>query len=461
MQNVTLPNDWSVRPHQANFGKAMFKDNKKRAVCVWHRRAGKDSASLNFTAVQAHRKIAVYWHMLPTAIQGRHVVWDAIDPHTGVRTIDQVWPEELRAKVNNTEMRIELKNGSIWQVVGSDNYDRLVGSNPFGVVFSEYSIADPRAWDFIRPILVENGGWAVFIYTPRGKNHGYDLYQMAKNNPSWFVELLTIDDTQRQNGSPVITKEMYQGELDAGMDLLLAKQEFYCSFDAGLFGAFYTNELNKAQFGDFPWNPRKPVHTFWDIGLTDATAIWFGQDSNDGEAINIIDFEQGNNIPFTKWIGDVRAKPYSYGVNSMPHDIKKRDWKDGKSANSTAIEFNFSYEITPDIPLKQGIDAVKMFIPRLRFNNKNHRVMQGVDALFNYRREYNDKLRIFLDRPTHDWASHGADAMRYMAIAWPENYSAGGRSFKVIPAIRAASNKKGRGAPVSKVLDKYAFRRSR
>ena len=175
---------------------------------------------------------------------------------------------------------------------------------------------------------------------------------------------------------------MYQDELDAGMDPLLAKQEFYCSFDAGLFGAFYTNELSRAKFGDFPWNPQKPVHTFWDIGLKDSTAIWFGQESNDGEAINIIDYEQANNVPFTKWVSDIRSKPYSYGVHSMPHDFKKRDWKDGRSASSLANEFDFSFELTPDLPIKQGIDAVKLFIPRLRFNNKNYRVNQGVDALF-------------------------------------------------------------------------------
>ena len=234
MSDIILPNNWTVRPHQTNFGKAMLEEGKTRAVCVWHRRAGKDSASLNFTAVASHQKIATYWHMLPTAVQGRNVVWEAIDPNTGIRIIDQVWPKELRAKTNESDMKIELKNGSIWKVVGSDNYDRLVGSNPFGVVFSEYSIADPSAWNYIRPILRENGGWAIFIYTPRGKNHGHDLFEMAKGNPNWFAELLTIDDTSRQNGSPVVSAEDYREELNSGMDPLMAKQEYYCSFDAGL-----------------------------------------------------------------------------------------------------------------------------------------------------------------------------------------------------------------------------------
>jgi len=412
----------------------------KRAVCVWHRRAGKDSASLNFTAVEAHRKIANYWHMLPTAIQGRHVVWDSVNPATGQRVIDQVFPQEIRVGTNNTEMKIELQCGSTWQVVGSDNYDRLVGSNPYGVIFSEYSIADPRAWDFIRPILAENGGWAIFIYTSRGKNHGYDLYEMAKNNPDWFCELLNIDTTLRNDGTPVITKKQFEAEIAAGMDRQLALQEFYCSFDAGLFGAYYTEEIKHAKVGSFTWNPRKPVHTFWDIGL-DTTAIWFGQESTDSGRVNIIDYEAAPNISFQKWIKELKEKPYTYGIHSMPHDFKKRDWKDLSSGPSMAENFNFPTEQTPDLPRNQGIDAAKNFLPICNFNNTPS-VMRGYDGLTNYRREYNDKLRIFMDRPLHDWASHPADAFRYMAIAWPENYVAhNSAKYKVIGASKTTRDR--------------------
>ncbi len=439
MTEIVLPHKWLARPHQANFMTAM-QSGTKRAVSVWHRRAGKDSSSLNFECVEAHRHIANYWHMLPTAVQGRHVVWDAIDPHTGIRIIDQVFPQEIRAGTNNTEMKIELKVGSTWQVVGSDNYDRLVGSNPYGVVFSEYSIADPRAWDFIRPILLENGGWAIFIYTPRGKNHGYDLYSMAKDNPDWFCELLTIEDTERNDGSPLITVEQFEQEIADGMDRQLAMQEFYCSFDAGLFGAYYTDQMKQAKFGSYPHNPHKPVHTFWDIGIKDMTAIWFGQE--DGAAINIIDYREANNTSFVKWIKELRELPYNYGINSMPHDFFRRDWKDGRSAVSVADEFGFDVEKTPDLSRAQGIDAVKMFLPRCRFNTDSSDVQRGIDCLYNYRREYNDKLRVFMDRPLHDWAADGADAMRYMAIAWPDHYQArGSHQHRVVGATAATRSR--------------------
>ena len=265
---------------------------------------------------------------------------------------------------------------------------------------------------------------------------------MAKENPKWYAEMLTIDDTFRdfEKAVPIVTAEGFQEELDSGMDYQLALQEYYCSFDAGLFGAYYTEELSQSKYGNYPWNPRKPVLTFWDIVLKDATSIWFGQDN--GNYIDIIDFETASNVSFDKWIKELREKPYTYGVNSMPHDFKRRDWKDGSSAMSVANEFNFPVELTPDLSRQQGIDAVKAFLPRCRFNVDNPRVQNGVDALQNYRREYNDKLQVFMDRPLHDWASDPADAFRYMAIAWPEDWELTNISQRrVITAVGRTSRK--------------------
>lgn len=418
MADITLPHNWEARLHQQNFMKYMW-GGGKRALLVWHRRAGKDNAALNFTAVETQRKIANYWHMFPEQKQGRKAIWEGVDPHTGVKFIDQAFPKELRASKNDTDMLIRFKNGSTWQIVGSDTYDSNVGTTPYGVIFSEWSLADPRAWDFIRPILKENDGWAIFPYTPRGKNHGFDLYEMAKDNENWFCELLTIEDTVRNDGTRVFTDQDYQDELDEGMDPMLAKQEYYCSFDAGLLGAYYTDSLKQAKYGNYPWNPAKPVHTFWDIGLKDATSITFGQENGGG--IDIIDYEEANNVPFNEWIKILSEKPYTYGIHMMPHDFKKRDWKDGKSADSVATEFHFDYELCPNLSRQQGIDAVKMIMPRVRFHNSAN-VGRLVDGLTNYRREWNPKLKVFMDRPLHDWASNPADSFRYFSIGWPENY---------------------------------------
>lgn len=223
MSEISIPNDWNPREYQRELWKYLC-NGGKRAVAIWHRRAGKDSLSLNWTAKAMLQRVGVYWHMLPLNNQARKVVWDAIDKK-GRRVIDQVFPVPMRKLVNATEMKIELWNGSIWQCVGSDNYNTLVGSNPVGVVFSEYSIADPKAWDFIRPILAENGGWALFIYTPRGKNHGFDLYNNALA-AGWFVQKLGIDDTG------AIAIDVVDEERRAGMSEAMIQQEFYCSFEA-------------------------------------------------------------------------------------------------------------------------------------------------------------------------------------------------------------------------------------
>jgi hypothetical protein len=173
-------------------------------------------------------RIGTYYHCLPTYNQGRKVIWDGRDKD-GFKFTDH-FPKDLRKSTNNTEMKIEMRNGSIWQIVGADNYDSVVGANPVGIVFSEWAVSDkyPDAWDYFRPMLAENGGWAVFIYTPRGRNHGFELYQMALRNPEWFCQLLTVDDTG------AITKADIESERQAGMSEDMIQQEFYCSFIASV-----------------------------------------------------------------------------------------------------------------------------------------------------------------------------------------------------------------------------------
>lgn len=242
MAAITLPNNWNARHYQGPLMSHMLSGGtmeQKRAVEVWHRRAGKDSCSLQIAAVGSQMRVGTYWHMLPSLQQGRRVVWEGIDKE-GNRMIDQAFPKEIRAgKPNESNMKIDLANGSVWQVVGSDNYDSLVGTNPVGIVFSEYSIADPNAWDYFRPILRENNGWAVFIYTPRGKTHGYSLLQNArkavdKGNRNWHADVLDINKTG------VMTDADVEEEIELGMSREKALQEFYCSFDIGMEGAFYT-----------------------------------------------------------------------------------------------------------------------------------------------------------------------------------------------------------------------------
>lgn len=388
----------------------------KRAVSVWHRRAGKDSTALNFTAASMFARRGVYWHMLPTVVQGRKVVWNGID-YYGRRIIDQVFPHEIRKRTNNNEMLIELINGSMWQVAGSDNYNSLVGSNPVGVVFSEWSLADPAAWNYIRPILLENGGWAMFIYTPRGKNHGFKIFDMAKGNPDWHAELYTVEDTRREDGTRIMTDEMLEEERLSGMADDMLQQEYFCSFDAGMAGAFYTTELNRAyedkRVGDHPWNPDKPCATVWDLGIQDATAIGVVQ-KLDNDRLCIVDYIEDRNKGLDYYWKRLQETPYTFVGHWAPHDIETRDLMTGRTRRDIALDFGLDFNVTPKLPLEDGIQATRQLINSFYVNET--RCDKLLDGLFSYRREYNEKLDIYSDRPVHDWSSHPADMVRYLAI---------------------------------------------
>lgn len=432
LEIISLPNNWLPRHYQEPLCNYLLEDDghKKRAVCIWHRRAGKDSTCLNIGAVMSQLRVGTIWHMLPTLQQARRVIWDGIDKD-GRRMIDQAFPKEMRIDTNKSEMKITMKNGSIWQCVGSDNYDSLVGTNPVGVIFSEFSICDPAAWDYIRPILAENGGWAMFIYTPRGKNHGHTLYKMAKNNPKWFSSLLTIDDTYRDDGPEVddnglevprihvINPEDVEEERLSGMADEKILQEFYCSFDSGLEGAFYTKAMNKLhddnRVGEYPHDPSKTVQTWWDIGISDHTAIIFTQVSDAGNPI-IIDFIAKRNMSLEEWIRDIKSYPYNYDSHNGPHDLEQREFTSGKTRKDFAWNLGIYFDIVPKLPLMDGIDAARACLATCSINEKT--CTDLVDSLYSYRREFDDKTKLFKDKPLHDHSSHAADAMRYLAIGW-------------------------------------------
>jgi len=234
---ITIPNDWLPRSYQQRVYNS-FGHGKtyQRAACVWHRRAGKDSMGLNLTAREMFKRKGTYWHLFPLQNQARRAIWNGIDGK-GRRILEQVFPGFTKSiqtrrpsgivkKVSGQEMLIELINGSIWQMAGSDNYDSLVGSNPVGVVMSEYSIANPLAWDYIRPILLENKGWALFIYTPRGRSHGYQMINMALANDDWIADVRKWTDTG------VLTEADIQSERDAGMSENKINQEYNVDFEA-------------------------------------------------------------------------------------------------------------------------------------------------------------------------------------------------------------------------------------
>ena len=415
---VTIPNNWVPMEHQLPVWTKMQGGTKRAALC-WHRRAGKDSFAINYLATCAMQKVGVYWHMLPSATQARKVIWNGID-RNGRKVIDQAVPMAIRKKTHDQEMYIELINGSVIQMVGSDNFDSLVGANPVGVVFSEYAIANPAAWAYIRPMLAENGGWAIFISTPRGHNHFHRMFKLNADAPNWFCEMRDIDQTFREDGSPIITQEILQEERREGMEESLLQQEYYVSWEGGLQGAYYTEEINDIRtnrMGFYAADPRKYAMTAWDIGVRDKTAIGvFMAHPETGHPI-LMDAYEDRNKGLPHYIKHVRQWPYNFHYHFGPHDLKKTEFTNNQQVCDTAYDLGINFEVLPKGDLASGIDNTRAFLKVLHVN-ENENTLHVMDMLSAYRREFDDKNNIFKDKPVHDYASDSADMIRYAAQAW-------------------------------------------
>jgi len=205
-----------------------FKRGIRKFFLVWHRRGGKDTFGLDFARERMEEQPANYWHLFPAQTQARRAIWNGIDKRDGRRFIDRAFPDAIRESTNATEMSISTRKGAFWQMLGSDNYDRMVGSNPAGIVFSEWALCDPAARDYISPILMENKGWEMYITTFRGRNHAWRMYNTVKDLPDWYVDVRTIRDTVKHNGQPIMTDAEVEKQIKEGMSRARAMQEFYC-----------------------------------------------------------------------------------------------------------------------------------------------------------------------------------------------------------------------------------------
>ena len=415
--------EWTPRPYQKPLWDYL-QSGGKRACVIWHRRSGKDDVALNWTAEAALRRVGEYWHMLPEAAQGRKAIWDAVNPHTGRRRIDQAIPMDIRAKTRSQDMAIELTNGSLWRVVGSDNYNSLVGSTPCGVIMSEWALADPNAWAFLRPILLENGGWAMFITTPRGLNHAKTTLDLAKTEPGWFAEVLTVDDTQIFS-KDALAQELRQLQHDMGLEEGQAQfdQEYNCSVQAALIGAYYGAALGRMEkegrIGNVPIDRGVLVHTAWDLGVSDSTAIWFIQCV--GKERRMIDYVEVSGVGFEEHARILREKErqhgIQYGFHYFPHDVAHRELSNnGMSREDTLKGLGIRPKLVPASNVNDGINAVRRMLDYTWIHEK--RCERGLNALRNYQRGWNEKLKMFSDNPLHNWASHGADAARTFACGY-------------------------------------------
>ena len=420
MRTIELPNGWQPRRYQYPLWNALQNEGKRRVIEIAHRRWGKDDVILHHTAIEAHKRVATYWHCLPEYAQARKAIWNAVNPHTGKRRIDEAFPQELRENTNDQEMFIRFKNGSTWQVIGSDRYNSLVGAGVAGVVFSEWALCNPSSWGYISPMMRENNGWAAFITTPRGRNHAHDMFKSALKNKDWFAELSSIHDTKALSADDL--SEILQTDyIDLyGEDIGRAQfeQEYECSFNAAILGAFYAREMvavrREGRIADIEVVPGKPVHTAWDIGVRDDTSIWWFQVV--GSRVMVLDCYSASGVGVDHFAEICHSKPWMRGNDYVPHDAKVKEWGTGRTRVETMQSLRLNPVLVPLAGKLDGIQAARTTLPRCVFHTRCEQV--GISALEQYRREWDDDKKAFRATEVHDWTSHLADAFRYLSMAW-------------------------------------------
>lgn len=419
MSELVLPHNWEPRWYQRPLWDYL-EGGGKRAIGVWHRRAGKDDVLLHRTAVAAMERPATYWHALPEFAQARRALWNAVNPHTGIRRIDEAFPREIRESTNEQEMFIRFVNGSTWQLVGSDRYDNLVGAGVAGVTFSEFALANPSAWGFIRPMVEENDGWAAFISTPRGNNHLKSIYEVAEKSPRWFAEILTVADTEALTPEQLAEAlEEYQSLYGIDFGRAMFEQEYFCSFAGAMVGAYFGAEINKAEregrICEFDIADA-PVHTAWDLGKAVNNPIWCFQVI--GGEPRIVDFYQPESENLEDWVGWLEERGYR-GNDYVPHDILVTEWGSSRTRFDVLQSMGRKPKRLPRVSVGDGLQAGRMTINAARFRS-TERVLAGVEGLKNYRREWDDERKTFRETPVKDWAEHIGSAFRYLGLAWRE-----------------------------------------
>lgn len=393
---------------------------------IWHRRAGKDKTDI---ADPVPRRLikdpCLVKFVYPTLVMGRDNLWDGIGGD-GFRYRDHIAPFIRAGEPNESRMSIPVRNStdtpSIFQIAGSDKPDSLRGGNPKMFVFSEWSEQDPYAWDVVEPILKENDGIAIFNMTPKGDNHARGLFEYAKNNPLWHVELLTAEDTgiwsmqQLEDIRNDIIKRFAANGRSEAEAIAYFEQEYMCSFKAPVIGSYYGAAMQRAEregrLTKVPVNEAFPVNTAWDLGMDDSMTIWFFQQVS--QEIHFVDYYENSGEGLAHYAKILKDKEYLYSTHYAPHDIAVRELGTGKSRLEVGKTLGIRFDEGKRLEIEDGINAVRSMFSQCWFDiDKCHR---GINALRNYRKEWDEKNKVFKTTAKHDWASHGADAIRTFAV---------------------------------------------
>ena len=371
---------------------------------VCHRRAGKTVSCIGELVIRAlytTKKRAKFAYCGPYRQQAKEVAWEYLKEFTeGIR----------RGPPRESDLRVTLHNGSTITLYGADNPDALRGLYFDGIVLDEYGDCRPSLWgEVVLPTLLDRKGWAVFIGTPKGKNHFYQMVQRARAEPNWYHMTLKasesglLDDDSLREARAEMSDAQYQ-------------QEMECSFEAAVQGSYYSDIIAKMEsdgkIGEFLYDPIETVHVSADLGFSDSTAFWFWQITPDGPIL--IDYEEHDSQPLEFYFTMLKDKPYEYADIWLPHDAKAKSLQTGRSTVEQFLQQGYPCKVVPKLAVQHGIDAARLIMPKCRINKST--CYGGIEALRAYRRSFNEKTQQYANSPLHDWASNGSDSFRYFSL---------------------------------------------
>lgn len=408
---------YKPREHQLKVHELL--DGKRFAVVVAHRRFGKTVAALNHLireAVLNEKETPRYAYIAPTYGQAKRVAWDYLVKYT----------TPLGGTNNISELRVDFWGRRI-QLYGSDNPDSLRGQFFDGVIIDEVGDQNPKIWtDIVRPALTDRKGWCLFIGTPKGHNHFKELRDRAEKEEGWGLlefkasETGVVDETELKAAKNEMGEDKY-------------RQEFECSFDAAVEGSYYGTMLNeleeKKHMQEIPREEISRTFTAWDLGMGDSTSIWVAQLV--GSEVRLLDYYENHGVGLDHYVKWIKDNDYLKAEHILPHDVRVRELGTGKSRLEMLEEAGLQVKIAPRMGLDDGIQAVRRLLPRCWFNVP--KVQNGLNCLRNYRRDYDEKRKIFFERPLHDWSSHGSDSFRYLALGLDEGHSTWSKPINSLP----------------------------
>jgi hypothetical protein len=409
----------AYKPREQQLAIHELMDEKRFGVVVAHRRMGKTVSAINHLIKDAllnQKEAPRYAYIAPTYGQAKRVAWDYLVKYA----------EPLGGTQNITELRVDFWGRRI-QLYGSDNPETLRGQYFDGVILDEIGDQNPKIWtDIVRPALADRKGWCMFIGTPKGHNHFKELRDRAEKEDGWGLlefkasETGVVDDTELKAAKNEMGEDKY-------------RQEFECSFDAAVEGSYYGQVLNeledKKHMQEIPREELSRTFTAWDLGMGDSTSIWVAQLV--GTEVRLIDYYENHGVGLDHYVKWIKDNDYSKAEHILPHDVRVRELGTGKSRMEMLEDSGLEIKIAPRMGLDDGIQAVRRLLPRCWFNVP--KVQNGLNCLRNYRRDYDEKRKIFYERPLHDWSSHGSDSFRYLALGLDEGHSTWSKPINSLP----------------------------